>query len=65
MLKWIRQPDLHRSRVITNDVRRSLRFGGIKLVGPAGNAPAVSSPPDWRIAFFLWPAGGAPRTRTG
>jgi hypothetical protein len=36
-----------------------------KRVGPAGNAPALSSPPDWRIAFFLWPVGGAPRTRTG
>jgi hypothetical protein len=36
-----------------------------KMVRPAGNAPALSSPPDWRIAFFLWPDGGAPRTRTG
>ena len=26
-----------------------------EMVGPAGNAPALSSPPDWRIAFFLWP----------
>ena len=26
-----------------------------KMVGPAGNAPALSNPPDWRIAFFLWP----------
>lgn len=30
MLKWIRQPESHRSRVITNDVRRSLRLGGIE-----------------------------------
>ena len=26
-----------------------------EMVGPAGNAPALSSPPDWRVAFALWP----------
>gem|GEM_PF-4997184 len=28
--KTIRQPESHRSRVITNDVRCSLRLGGIE-----------------------------------
>lgn len=27
----IRQPDLHRSRVVTNDERRYLRFGGVVI----------------------------------
>ena len=40
--KWIRQLDLHQSRVVTNDVRRSLRFSGIEMDARPGLAPGKS-----------------------
>ena len=44
--KWIRQPDLHQSRVVTNDVRRSLRFGGIEW---------TRTPDSHRVSRFCRP----------
>lgn len=46
---------MHRPLIITNDVRRSLRFGGIEMVGPPGYAPGVSPSQAARITIFLRP----------
>ena len=65
----IRQSDLHRSRIVTNDERRSLRFGGVvEMVGHLGAAPSISPIRTARIAVFLMPdevvepRGVAPRS---
>jgi len=47
---------LHRSLIVTNDMRRFLRFGGIGImVGHPGAAPGVSPIRTARIAVLLVP----------
>lgn len=38
----IRQSDLHRSCIVTNDERRYLRFGGVEMERAPGLAPGKS-----------------------
>jgi hypothetical protein len=61
----IRQPELHRSRIVTNDERRNLRFGGVaglEMERAPGLAPGKSGFASRRLDDFgiarFWKWGG-------